>query len=759
MIKSVSRNWEIYKNLNNVGVIYEYFGNNAFTEADVFELGDFIQQNKVFSELLILNVKWTKKYYISFFYGEPGYANNINNYDPVAFNNRYNDILSLKLKIEKLKMFEGKIIDTNLKLYSFDENADNLSYLEKSINSNWLKFDEKSFNLALLKKYFPWYVDNSIWSMDYKDYILQTFYQKDTNFDFFNIDQAIFEPVLNFIAGNEFFLFPFYYSGITQKTWVMEYQMLDLTADIMFLDSGVGKDYDTYLKKISFSPKWNGIATDKNENYVVVDWNKSHFPVRDINDDQNMFFEINHSLFIYTKKPDVSGFLVDFNQKFWTQIIPKPKKVSKEFNEMYLSHNTFEQICHLGHIKNLSWIMKLTKEYMKPNKRGAVIWYEYFSNNELSVNLFDIVGIDPSDGSLADKANWFFIWDSWSGKTFFSKKFMRDNKTDQIIVFDNMSNFEQMVNDSNKDIYNVMKYGPEFPNLIWRIKSSNISEKQGLLYKIVIWANTEISWELKESIRGICNMFMEKSLWTMFNLDTFVSYVKSVDDTFLSTEDKRVFINKLLWLNVNMKAILNNKLDLFDEFLLKQKIILSYKDLAKESVDSKNFVLSILLDSVVNYLADKRALSDTEKAYKYTIVMVDEAHNMINEDRTLESSLNAAIRQVRNYFASLILISQQFWDFMMKTQPDPKTIYEQTSFHVILSPNQWNSYVNYYGDGWKKSLIFSNLRPQIEKIEEKYNEDAKLEAENKLTGQRTRFCIFGYKTGNAYYIVNTNKKR
>jgi|GEM_PF-5654195 len=35
---------------------------------------------------------------------------------------------------------------------------------------------------------------------DYKDFVLQTFYQKNTNFDFFNIDQAIFEPVLNFIA-------------------------------------------------------------------------------------------------------------------------------------------------------------------------------------------------------------------------------------------------------------------------------------------------------------------------------------------------------------------------------------------------------------------------------------------------------------------------------------------------------------------------------------------------------------------------------
>jgi len=757
MLKSISRNWELYKNMNNVGIIYEFFWNNAFTQADIFELWDFIQQNKVFFEILILNVRWTKKYYATFFYGEPWYANNINNYDPVLFNNRYNDILNLKPKIEKLKIFENKIVDTNLKLYSFWKESDNLEYLDKSINSNGLKYDEKSFNLALLKKYFPDYVDKSIWSMDYKDYILQTFYQKDTNFDFFNVDQSIFEPVLNFITWNEFFLFPFYYAGITQKTWDMEYQILNITDDVLFLDSTVWKDCDIYLKKISFSPKGGWIVSDTNDNYVVVDGTKSHFPIRDIEDSQNMFFEINHSLFVYTKKPDVSWFLTDFNQKFWTQIILKPKKVSKEFNEMYMSHNNFEQIYHLWHIKNLSWIMKLTKEYMKPNKRWALIGYEYFSNNELSVNLFDIVWIDPSEWTLADKANGFGIWDSWSWKTFFFKKFMRDNTTDQIIVFDNMANFEQMVNESNNHIYNVMKYWPNFPNLIGKISTNNISEKQWLLYKIVIWPNTEISGELKESIRWICNLFMEKSLWSMFNLNSLVSYVKTLDDTIISADNKRVFINKIMWLNTNMKAILNNDKDLFSEFLLKQKIILSYADLAKESLESKNFVLSILLDSVVNYLSDKRLLKDEEKKFKYSIMLIDEAHNMINEDRNLEGSLGAAVRQVRNFFASVFLISQQFWDFYMKTLPEPNTIYSQTSFHVILSPNQWHSYTKHYSDWGKKTLIFNNLKPQIEKIEEMYNDDAK--NEDQLKRERTRFCVFWYTTGNAYYIVNTNKKR
>jgi len=759
MLKTIQRNWELYKNTNNIWVLYEYFWNNTFTKQDIYELSDFIHQNKVFFELLILNVRWTKKYYVSFFYWEPWYSNNINNYDPVLFNTRYNNMLNLKPKIEKLKVFEWKFKDTNLKLYTFNEDWDNLNYLDKSINSNGLKYDEKSFNLSLLKKYFPAYVNKSMGNYDYKDFVLQTFYQKNTNFDFFNIDQAIFEPVLNFIAWNDFFLFPFYYSWLNQKTWIMEYQQLNITDDIMFLDQTLWQDYDIYLKKVSLSPKTWGIVTDKKENYVVIEWTKSYFPLEDIWDNQNMFFEVNHSLFLYTKKPDVSNFLNDFNKKFWTQILLKPKKVSKEFNEMYLSHNVFEQIYHYWHIQNLSWIMKLTKEYMQPNKRWTYIWNEYFSNNELELNLFDIVWLDPSDWTLADKANGFIIWDSWSWKTFFAKNFVERNKTEQIIVFDNMMNFEQMVNEKNSHLYNIMRYWPQFPNLIWKINLENLAIKQWLLYKIVIWHSTEISWELKETIRWICNIYMETAIWSMFNLNMFLEYVKTLDESLISTNDKRVFINKILWLNSNLKAILNNSYDIFDEFLLKQKIILSYQELTKEWTDSRNFILSILLDSVMSYLMDKRKLTDEEKKFPYTIIMVDEAHNMFNWNVTLEFSLNKAVREIRNYRAAFIAISQQFWDFHLSTLTEPDAFYDQTTFHFVLSPNQWDRYVKHYSDKWKKDLVFSNLSNQVAKISEKYAEDAKLEAEWKLKWPRTRFCIFWYKTWNWYYIVNTNKKK
>ena len=756
MIKSVSRNGELYKNTNNIWVIYEYYGNNSFTESDVFELWDFIQQNKCFYELFILNVYWIKKYYISFFYGEPWYANNINNYDPVAFNNRYNEILNLKPKIEKLKMFEWKIVETNLKLYSFGKDWDNLDYLEKAIHSNWMNFDEKSFNTSLLKNYFPEYVKKNIGNSDYRNYILQSFYQKDTNFDFFNVDQAIFEPVLNFVAWNEFFLFPFYYSGITQKTGIMEYQTLNLTDDIIFLDTNIGNDYDIYLKKISISPKIGWISVDKKDDYVVVDWGKSHFSVSDIGDNQNMFFEINHSLFLYTKKPDVSTFLSDFIQKFWTQIVLKPKKVSKDFNEMYLSHNSFEQIFHYGHIKNIAGIMKLTKEYMKPNKRWASIWREYFSNNEIDLNLFDVVGVDPSDGNLASNANWFIIGTSGSWKTFFAKKFVNDNKTDQIIVFDNMRNFEDMVNDWNKDTYNIINYDLNFPNIIGKVTTANISVKQSLLYKIISGVNTEISWELKETIRWICNIFMESILWDKFKLYDFIEYVKTLWLDKITENDKRVFLNKVLWLNSTIKHILNNDKDIFDELLRKQKIILSYPELAKESDESKFFMLSVFLDTVVNYIADKKRINDSEKKYRNTIIVFDEAHNIIKWDQNLESSLANAVRQVRNYYSSFILISQTFNDFILKTQPAQDIIYSQTSFHFVLSPDQWELYKNHYAwidTGWKRVTVFTNIWPQVDKIAEMYTQSAKQANE----GWRTRFCIFGYITWNAYYIVNTNK--
>jgi len=57
MIKSIQKNSILYKNNNNIGLLYEYLGNNSFSDAELFELGDFLQQNDLYSEFLILNYK------------------------------------------------------------------------------------------------------------------------------------------------------------------------------------------------------------------------------------------------------------------------------------------------------------------------------------------------------------------------------------------------------------------------------------------------------------------------------------------------------------------------------------------------------------------------------------------------------------------------------------------------------------------------------------------------------------------------------
>ena len=40
-------------------------------------------------------------------------------------------------------------------------------------------------------------------------------------------------------------------------------------------------------------------------------------------------------------------------------------------------------------------------------------------------------------------------------------------------------------------------------------------------------------------------------------------------------------------------------------------------------------MLSVFLDTVVNYIADKKRINDSEKKYRNTIIVFDEAHNII----------------------------------------------------------------------------------------------------------------------------------
>lgn len=764
MIKSILRNGDVYKNTNNVGVVYEYIGNNAFTETDIKELWDFIQQNNVFFELLILNVRWFKKYYITFFYGHAGYGNNLNNFDPAVFDENYNKIVNLKPKIEKLEIFNKKILETNLKLYTFGKEADNLEYLIENVQKNGMNYREEEFHNMLTEKYFSSFVDSSIWNQDYRNYVLQTFFRKDTNFSFFNVDQAIFEPVLSFVSGNEYFLFPFYYSGINQKVGAMEYQTLDVTKDIMFLDSHLGKFYDIYLKKISIAPKMSGIAIDKWSNAVAVNGTSSFFPLDKINDDQDMFFEINHSLYLYTKKPDVSEFLADFNKEFGTETILKAKKIAKEFNEMFLSHNVFEDICHIWHIQNIMSLMKLTKEYRKPNPNGAFIWREYFSNNAMEINLFDIVWVDPSSGTLWEKANGFIIGTSGSGKTFFSKKFVQNIKKEQVIVFDEIQNFEKMVNDSNRHQYNVIQYGDNFPNLIGRITSSNAAEKQGLLYKLVVGLNTELPGTLKESIRGIVNHYIEKNIGTMFKFSRFEEYCKTIDGSILSESDKRVFIAKLMGLSATLKRILNNDFDLMEAFSDKQKIIISYARLKSEGNDVQFFIVANLIEAVRNYIKEKHFLPHEQVKFKNTIIMIDEANLIMGKTLELDLIINDVVRTIRNYNGAIICIAQMLWDFYFSQLPSAQdAFYSQTSFHWILSPDEWEKYVEMYGQrNEKNKRIFENIAPQTSLLWDKFREWAKKEEDARLKGldltkiKRDRFCVFGYNSGNSYYIINTN---
>lgn len=755
MIKSILRNSDFYKNVNNIWVIYEYIGNNSFTNEELQLFAWFVQQNNWFWEIFIQTIWDKKKYYIGFFLWEKWYANNVQNLDNKKISERTSIMLNLKPKFERLPIFDWKLKEINLKFYNIDEDDDNIDYIDNI--TNWM--NEKKTHLQILGKYFQEYLDINIWWQDYRDYILQNYYMQNSNLDFFKTDQEIFEPILNFANGNKFFLFPFYIQGENQKTWDNEFQKLDILEVLLFLDQEKTRNFNEYILKISFT--WDNNIKKINESSwktsVIYDWEKSYFDLNSIEDEQNMFFEYTYSLFLINNKPDISGFLNAWIDKFKWESFLVAKKVVKDFNEMYLSHNNFWWLSYIWHTKNLENILSAQKEYLPLNKQGTNIWSEFFSNNPLNINFFDMVKKDEATGELESNANWTISGSSWAWKTHFAKDYVARNETDQIIVFDNMQQFEKLKTEEDLPRMKVLTYWSKFPNFIWTINIENISNKQSLFFQILMWLDSELSWVIKENFRWVVNMYIETIIWKDFLLDNFTEYVKNINQEILTIEERRVLLNKVSWLNTIIKAILNNKNSLFDEVLSEQKIILSYALITKEAdKEYANFLKSILLDAIWVYLADKKNIPLDQLAYPYTTVMVDEAHNMFWE-KILEDSFSKLIRQVRNFRANVISISQSFDDFYFNLTPNPEWYYNNSNFYILLSPDNREQYIKKkWWIWWKRDIIIDNLKDSLAKIAEKYWEDKK--NPNLSAKDKTRFWVFIYQETNSFYILNSRKK-
>jgi len=768
MIKNIQRNWLVYKNVNNPWLLYEYLGNNSFVEEDIFALWDFLHQNKIYAEIYVLNYKWTKKYYISFYTWEDGSANSYKNYNSDLFYTRYQQIVKIKPLINKLVLTNGKLKEVDLKLYNLEAKEDTINNKDKLLKK--LKYSRKTFRPYLLKENFWLYMDNLLsWKEDYEKFLYNKLYVKNLNFDYYNTDQEIFDSTLNFLTGSKFFLFPFYLKWKSTKVWDMSYQELDFN-EIMskFLDKNVmnnnketWKDLLWYLYKVSIKPI-QSVSVDKKTSKVVYEWVSSMFDLKSVNDNKNMFFEYQHSMFLYTKRPDIQHLISNFDKLFWTNIELITNAFPRDFNPQYLSHNKFSGAYHVGHLKNITNFLTVLKEYLPPQKDGMLLWKEYFSNNEFKVNFFDMAWKDE-DWNLLSNCNTIIYWNSGAWKTYFlTNKLWKQNKKDQMIVFDNMDNFSKLYNNledwEEKDSINLFEYWSDFPNLIWKITDENLAYKQEVLLMILLGKNeNSIDENNKTALSSILNEYLQKTNWTYFKIDNFIKWLKLYNLDELTKEQKMFIVQKLKSINHTMFKILNNDKSFDEEIYKKQKIIFSYSKLS-DSTDQEYtlFILSLLLRLVRWYLSWKNKIPDDKVNQRYTMVFFDEAHRVLNKSDRLDDDVKTFLKEMRNRKAQMTLITQNFDDIS-------SSLRFLSKLYILLDPDNYWEFKKYkleWGEKWKLATTFENFENSIEVIKQRFVEDA-ADVEKWILAEkdRTRFCVFVNLLNNSdsIFILNTQK--
>jgi len=772
MLKSVNKNSLLYKNVNNVWLVYEYLGNNSFSEDELFELWDFLQQNNLMMEFHILNYKGTKKYYVSFFLGEVWYSNNYSNFKNDDFHLRYHTILNLKTVIEtRLWLFSRwRLKPTEMKLYNVEKKQEWKSHREILLKQLW--YNREKVRNYLIGENFWLFLENLLYWIDgeeYKRYIYNKMYLKQMNFEFYNTDQEIFDSTLNFLTGSKFFIFPFYLKGKNTRVGNLSYQELDLNSIVSgFLDNNVmnwnkdtSKDLVGYLYKVSIKPT-QSVSVDPNKNRVTYNGISSEFDLKSVWDNKYMFFEFQHSMYFYTKRPDIQALMTSFTDTFQSIIDLDSVPFPRDFNPQYLSHNKFWAAYHIWHLQNIFNIATWMKEYLPPMKDGMLLWKEHFSHNDFKVNLFDLAKKD-ADWNLETSCHSCIIWNTGAWKTYFTyHKIWKKNKKDQLIVFDNMDNFSKeynkMPDGPEKDSINLFEYWEDFPNVIWNITNVNLGHKQEILLNLILGAKNEMTDADITALRAVINTHLKQLVWNTFSLDRFVEWVRNFNPDYLTDLQKKLILAKLDWMNETIKRILNNTRSFDNEIYKKQRIIISYSKLT-DGADEENkfFMLAILLRLIRSYLAQKNAIPNDKVNYRYTMILYDEAHKVLNKNPRLDNEVLEMLREIRNRKAQMTLITQFYsdlakvvWTIKFFVLLDPESYEAFREDHASKDPNIESQF----------DRTFRNFTHSILWIIEKYKKDAdKIDRWLMESKDRMRFCVVANKIHEAdsMYILDTRE--
>jgi hypothetical protein len=185
---------------------------------------------------------------------------------------------------------------------------------------------------------------------------------------------------------------------------------------------------------------------------------------------------------------------------------------------------------------------------------------------------------------------------------------------------------------------------------------------------------------------------------------------------------------------------------------------LSYGKLLNENADASvwYFILEILLTLVNWYLSDKNSVPDDKVNYRYTSVIYDEAHRVMNKWKTLDDRFTDFVREIRNKRSNIILASQSYNDF-------PSIIHDNTTFCLLLDKINYTLFeksmidINLEDNElWKIQKVIKNFREPLSLILEQSHKDlSEVEAWKKSAKDALRFCIFVNKKLWSMFILNT----
>ena len=771
----------IIENNVNLWVVYKFNGNNSFSKEDIYLLVDFLIREWLFWEVIFQKINNTMHYYISIFYGKKWYANDVNQIDIKEKRKYFTNLLNNIPEFKDLKLVKDKWeIEWALKLLSLDRkgvsNKDVIeTYFDKKISLQKQKnnptFLRDNFS-KYIKEDYSKYID-SILSGDYnllKEKVIYDFDKRNWDLPSFSSESVNTMKILNNYLLDHKFIYPYLLVFKNKNRGKISYQHLKINELISFLNSktGLDKKVNDYIFKISFTGD-NSVTLNKkgdNETEIIHKgnntlWNNKFF---NIDSDNNIFLEYTFSLFLWVKKWNIADFLIDFKNKFQNDYYLKWYS-EPSANEFVLSHNSFEWLNAKGSYLNLKEVFENIKEFPEVNKWGEYYGREYFSNNIIQLDDFQLVWkwaewLPNADITTA------ILWQKWAWKTYITKKMFLSNKNQNCFLLTPVNNTVTEIADKNDDVL-VLEFDDNFPNIIGIIWEGEVLKAQKITLFNVLFSTIKIEEEKKTIIEQIIWNFLNENRGKMFNINNFHKFIEKYREKGKFSDIIEI-MDSIVLNNLNESMLTSEKVLL--DFIKGYKKVIFWVESGWDN-NAERVKGSIVLNAIKIYIISQykhvKSKEDHDKIPDY-MIYIDE-FNVFTKyawdsdwDQTAKqtstmfyNSISEFIRVNRNKKTFFKLITQYMSDFNYKWLEDwtDKII----NNFLILKSEQYSEFI------WKfrndKTIFptrefrenFENTAGHIIQEVVKQENDKNL----KDSWKNLRFAIIYRKDTQKYYFINT----